>query len=85
VSCHDFGGGGCALSPDEPLADGDELHLDGAILDGETHPLGVRALVVWARLDVRITYGVRFVCDRPEERMQVDLFFYRVLDRFLRS
>lgn len=84
VPCHDFGGGGCAICPDEPLADGDELYLDGASLEGERHPLSGRALVVWARLDARITYGLRFVCERPEERVQVDLIFYRVLDRFLR-
>jgi len=84
VPCQDFGGGGCAIVPDEPFADGDELRLDGARLDGEQHPLSGRALVVWARLDKRITYGLRFVCERAEERVQVDLLFYRVLDRFLR-
>jgi hypothetical protein len=84
VPCHNFGGGGCAIVPDEPLADGDELWIDGATIEGRPHPLSVRALVAWVRLDARITYGLRFVCDRAAEREAVDRLFYRLLDRFLR-
>jgi len=61
--CHDFSGGGCAIACAEPLARGDELWLDGAILasgardrsywidagDGERHELRGRTTVVWTR------------------------------------
>src|SRR5262245_61136782 len=39
ATCHDFGGGGCAISCDSRFALDDDVWLDGADLEGEMHPL----------------------------------------------
>ena len=86
ADCRDFGGGGCAVTCDEKLELGDDVWLDGADLEGETHALRGRATVVWTRLAVGgepPAYGLRFCLDAPAERDQIDRLFYRVLDRFL--
>jgi hypothetical protein len=86
AQCHDFGGGGCAISCDESFDLDDDVWLDGADLEGELHQLHGRASVVWARLAVGGEprgYGLRFCLDAPMERDQIDRLFYRVLDRFL--
>ncbi len=86
VGCHDFGGGGCAVSSGERFELDDDVWLDGADLEGEAHPLRGRATVVWTRLPTGgelARYGLRFCIDAPEERDQIDRVFYRVLDRFL--
>jgi hypothetical protein len=80
--CRDFGGGGCALTTDEPLAVGHDVWLDGANVAGEPQPLRGRAVVAWAEAD---SYGLRFCLDVPAERDQIDRLFYRLLDRFLRE
>jgi hypothetical protein len=85
--CHDFGGGGCAVSTDEKLELDGDVWLDGADLEGEQHPLHGRATVVWARLptsDEPARYGLRFRIDAAEERDQIDRVLYRLLDLFLR-
>lgn len=86
ADCHDFGGGGCAISTREQLQLDDDVWLDGAVVEGERHPLRGRAVVVWARLqsgDSPPGYGLRFAIDEPRERDQIDRLLYRVLDRFL--
>jgi hypothetical protein len=86
--CHDFGGGGCAIGCDVPLALDDDVWLDGAELEGERHPLRGRASVAWSRLATPGQppgYGLRFCLDAPEERAQIDRLFFRVLDRFLQQ
>ena len=49
AACHDFGGGGCAISVDERFDVDDDVWLDGAEIEGERHPLHGRATVVWTR------------------------------------
>jgi len=86
AECHDFGGGGCAVSTAERLELDDDVWLDGADLEGEKHPLHGRATVVWTRLPTGgepARYGLRFCIDAPDERDQIDRLLYRVLDRFL--
>ena len=86
AACHDFGGGGCALTSDERFDLDDDVWLDGAEIEGEHHPLHGRATVVWARLPTggeASRYGLRFCIDAAEERDQIDRLLYRVLDRFL--
>ena len=87
ATCHDFGGGGCAISTTEYFHLDDDVWLDGADVDGEPHPLHGRAQVVWARLptadDGVASYGLKFCIDSRAERDQIDRLFYRVLDRFL--
>jgi hypothetical protein len=87
ATCHDFGGGGCAVSTDEKLDLDSDVWLDGADLEGEQHPLHGRATVVWARLPTNgepSRYGLRFAIDSSEERDQIDRVLYRLLDLFLR-
>lgn len=87
AACHDFGGGGCAISTEEKLELDDDVWLDGADLEGEKHPLRGRATVVWMRLPTGgepSRYGLRFCIDAAEERDQIDRLLYRVLDLFLR-
>jgi hypothetical protein len=86
ADCHDFGGGGCAISTGETLQLDDDVWLDGAVVDGERHPLHGRAVVVWAKLASAGRppgYGLRFAIDQPSERDQIDRLLYRVLDHFL--
>jgi len=86
AACHDFGGGGCAITTDELLHVGDDVWLDGADLEGRRHPLHGRAQVVWSRVPTggrAPGYGLRFCLDAPQERDEIDRLFYRVLDRFL--
>ena len=86
ATCHDFGGGGCAISSDERFDLDDDVWLDGADLEGEQHSLHGRATVVWARLPTATEvarYGLKFCIDAPDERDQIDRLLYRVLDRFL--
>lgn len=87
ASCHDFGGGGCAIRTDERFGVGDDVWLDGADVDGERHPLHGRAQVVWTRAGsgdgAPSGYGLKFCIDARGERDQIDRLFYRVLDRFL--
>lgn len=88
AECHEFGGGGCAIACHERLDLDDDVWLDGADLEGERHELRGRATVVWTRLAAAgapTIYGVRFRCDVPAERDQIDRLFYRVLDRFLNA
>jgi hypothetical protein len=80
--CRDFGGGGCALETDEPLAVGDDIWLDGATVEGDEQPLRGRAVVAWAD---GASFGLRFCLDVAAERDQIDRLFYRLLDRFLRE
>jgi hypothetical protein len=85
--CQDFGGGGCAVASDEKFDLDDDVWLDGADIEGERHPLHGRATVVWTRLPTGgepARYGLRFCIDAAEERDQIDLLLYRVLDLFLR-
>jgi PilZ domain len=84
--CHDFGGGGCAVTSDERFELDDDAWLDGAEIEGERYPLHGRATVVWTRLPTggeEARYGLRFCIDADEERDQIDRLLYRVLDRFL--
>jgi Tfp pilus assembly protein PilZ len=84
--CHDFGGGGCAVTSDERFELDDDVWLDGAEIEGERHELHGRATVVWTRLATGsepARYGLRFCIDADEERDQIDRLLYRVLDRFL--
>ncbi|MCU1278460.1 MAG: hypothetical protein JWM53_2006 [bacterium] len=84
--CHDFGGGGCAISSDERFNLDDDVWLDGANVEGQAHPLHGRASVVWTRLPTGgepSRYGLRFCIDADEERDQIDRLLYRVLDHFL--
>jgi hypothetical protein len=86
ASCHDFGGGGCAITTGEKLELDDDVWLDGADLEGEQHALHGRATVVWTRLPTGgepARYGLKFCIDAPDERDQIDRLLYRVLDRFL--
>ena len=86
ATCHDFGGGGCAIGSDESFDLDDDVWLDGAEIEGVAHPLHGRATVVWTRLPTGgepSRYGLRFCIDAPEERDQIDRLLYRVLDRFL--
>lgn len=86
AACHDFGGGGCAISCDESFDLDDDVWLDGADLEGERQPLHGRATVVWTRLPTGgepQRYGLKFCIDAPDERDQIDRLLYRVLDRFL--
>ncbi len=89
ASCRDFGGGGCAIVCAERFSLGDDVWLDGARLDGESHPLHGRSQVVWERLpsagEAGHGYGLRFAIDSPKMRDQIDRVLYRVLDRVLRS
>lgn len=81
VRCRDFGGGGCAIrADDERLALGDDLWLDGVVIEGAVEPLRGRARVVWSQDG---HYGLRFGLDTADERDQIDRLFYRLLDRFL--
>jgi hypothetical protein len=89
VKCLDFGGGGCALalpsSPPSPPAEGDDLWLDGAVIDGVRLELRGRGVIVWRRAhdDGTVTAGLRFAIDSSAMRDQIDRVLYRVLDRFL--
>jgi Tfp pilus assembly protein PilZ len=86
ATCHDFGGGGCAIATDEKFELDDDVWLDGAEIEGERHPLHGRATVVWTRptaAGASPRYGLRFCIDAGEERDQIDRLLYRVLDRFL--
>jgi hypothetical protein len=86
ASCHDFGGGGCAIATDEKFELDDDVWLDGAEIEGRVHPLHGRATIVWARLPTggeAGRYGLRFCIDADEERDQIDRLLYRVLDLFL--
>jgi Tfp pilus assembly protein PilZ len=86
VTCQDFGGGGCSIACPEVFALGEELLLNGALIEGKRHPLRGRAVVAWARLPSLETaqgYGLRFAIDSREMRDQIDRLLYRVLDRFL--
>ncbi|HXU73337.1 MAG TPA: PilZ domain-containing protein [Polyangia bacterium] len=88
AACHDFGGGGCAIATPGDLRFelDDDVWLDGAEIEGETHPLHGRATIVWTRLPTGgepARYGLKFCIDADEERDQIDRLFYRVLDRFL--
>ena len=85
--CHDFGGGGCAIQSPALFHLGDDVYLDGAVLDGVRHPLHGRATVVWARLPTTAVgghgYGLKFAIESPKMRDDVDRLVYRVLDLFL--
>ena len=86
AACHDFGGGGCAISSDERFELDDDVWLDGADIEDEHHPLHGRATVAWLRLPTDGEpgrYGLKFCIDAKEERDQIDRLLYRVLDRFL--
>lgn len=86
AACHDFGGGGCAIATDERFFLDDDVWLDGAEIEGESHPLHGRATVAWTRPATGgepARYGLKFCIDAHEERDQIDRLFYRVLDRFL--
>lgn len=86
AACHDFGGGGCAVTSDERFELDDDIWLDGAEIEGERHQLHGRATVVWTRLPTGgepTRYGLKFCIDADEERDQIDRLLYRVLDRFL--
>src|SRR5262245_61212994 len=48
--CEDFGGGGCSIACAEELHLGDDIWLDGAIVNGQRHPLHGRAVVKWTKL-----------------------------------
>jgi hypothetical protein len=88
ASCNDFGGGGCAVSCPAMFELGDDLWLDGAILDGVRHPLHGRAVVTWIRLQAAGRaqgYGLRFAIDSRPMRDQIDRALYRVLDNFLHA
>jgi hypothetical protein len=88
AACHDFGGGGCAISCDDRFDLDDDVWLDGAEIEGERHALHGRATVVWTRLPAEeqpSRYGLRFCIDVDEERDQIDRLLYRVLDRFLQK
>jgi len=85
--CHDFGGGGCSIACGEQLELGQDVWLDGAIVNGTRHPLHGRAVVTWAKLPSNGSaahgYGLRFAIDGKPMRDQVDRLLYRVLDVFL--
>jgi Tfp pilus assembly protein PilZ len=85
--CNDFGGGGCAIESPKFFNLGDDVYLDGAILDGTRHELHGRAIVVWARLPTSALgahgYGLKFAIESPQMRDQIDRVVYRVLDLFL--
>ncbi|HEY2743313.1 MAG TPA: PilZ domain-containing protein [Polyangia bacterium] len=85
--CHDFGGGGCAVScAGDRFELDDDVWLDGAEIEGERHPLHGRATIAWTRLPTGgepARYGLKFCIDADEERDQIDRLLYRVLDRFL--
>jgi hypothetical protein len=85
--CNDFGGGGCAIESPKVFNLGDDVYLDGALLDGTLHPLHGRASVVWARLPSTSLghhgYGLKFVIESAGIRDQIDRVVYRVLDLFL--
>ena len=86
ATCHDFGGGGCAIATDEKFDLDDDVWLDGAEIEGKIHPLHGRATIVWAGLPTGggpSRYGLRFCIDADEERDQIDRLLYRVLDHFL--
>jgi hypothetical protein len=93
AKCLDFGGGGCALalssssssSSSSSPAEGDDLWLDGAIIDGVRLELHGRGVIVWRRAhdDGTVTAGLRFAIDSSAMRDQIDRVLYRVLDRFL--
>jgi len=85
--CNDFGGGGCAIESPNLFNLGDDVYLDGALLDGNRHALHGRAVVVWARLPTTTLglhgYGLKFIIESPQRRDQIDRLMYRVLDLFL--
>ena len=86
ATCHDFGGGGCAIASEERFELDDDVWLDGADLEGEKCALHGRATVVWTRLPAhgeKARYGLQVLHRRDEERDQIDRLLYRVLDRFL--
>ncbi|MCU1278886.1 MAG: hypothetical protein JWM53_2432, partial [bacterium] len=86
ATCHDFGGGGCAIATDEKFDLDDDVWLDGAEIEGKVHALHGRATIVWAGLPTGgepSRYGLRFCIDADEERDQIDRLLYRVLDHFL--
>jgi hypothetical protein len=89
AACIDFGGGGCGIVTARQWRCGDDVWLDGAMVNGERLPLHGRAVIVWARLPTREAnqqgYGLRFAIDGPEMRDQIDRLLYRVLDLFLRD
>jgi PilZ domain len=89
AACHDFGGGGCAVSASEIFHLNDDVWLDGAVIEGIRHPLHGRAVVAWARLPTSLSpaqgYGLRFAIDSRDMRDQVDRVMYRVLDAFLHA
>ena len=88
AACHDFGGGGCAISSSENFDLDDDVWLDGAAIEGERYALHGRATIAWLRLPTGgepARYGLRFCIDASEERDQIDRLFYRVLDRFLQK
>jgi hypothetical protein len=85
--CEDFGGGGCSIACSEELHLGDDIWLDGAIVNGQRHPLHGRAVVKWTKLPSNGSaahgYGLRFAIDGQHMRDQIDRLLYRVLDIFL--
>jgi hypothetical protein len=85
--CRDFGGGGCAIESPALFALGDDVYIDGVVLEGKRHALNGRTQVVWARLPVTPTaghgYGLRFVIETRQMRDEIDRILYRVLDAFL--
>jgi hypothetical protein len=88
AQCLDFGGGGGALVLPSEIGtpnEGDDIWLDGAVIEGVRHELHGRAVVVWRRVrdDGVTTAGLRFAIDSTAMRDQVDRVLYRVLDRFL--
>ncbi len=89
IDCHDFGGGGCAVSSKEVFRKGDDLWLDGAILDGNKHLLQGRGQIVWVRgepgVDGATHFGVRFALESTSFKDQIDRVLYRVLEAFLRD
>lgn len=87
VRCVDFGGGGCSIESDEACRMGDDLWIDGVVIEGERFPLHGRSVVVWERLpgggSTGHGYGLRFAIDSPMMRDQIDRVLYRVLGLFL--
>jgi hypothetical protein len=87
ATCADFGGGGCSVTCPALFHLGDDVWLDGAIIEGQRLLLHGRSVVAWARLpsagSAQHGYGLRFAIDSPRMRDQIDRVLYRVLDLFL--
>lgn len=85
--CHDFGGGGCAVSCPTLFHLDDDVWLDGAVIEGTRYPLHGRSVIAWTRLPSAggkvHGYGLKFAIDSPKMRDEVDRLLYRVLDAFL--